>query len=132
MKRYLEAQEYPEGASVIDKKFLRRFAAKFFINNGILYKRNHDSTLLRCMDKSKAERIMAELHEGTFETHSSGHTMVKKILRAGYYWSTMEADYYQHSRTCHKCQVYADKVHIPPVPLNVLIASWPFACGELT
>ena len=46
VKRYLEAQEYPEGASVNDKKFLRRFAAKFFLSNGILYKRNHDSTLL--------------------------------------------------------------------------------------
>ena len=46
VKRYLKAQEYPEGASVNDKKFLRRFAAKFFLNNGILYKHNHDSTLL--------------------------------------------------------------------------------------
>ena len=65
---------------------------KFFISNGILYKRNYDSTLLRCVDKNEAERIMSELHEGTFGTHSSGHTMAKKILRAGYYWSTMEAD----------------------------------------
>ena len=127
VKRYLEAQEYPEGASINDKKFLRRFAAKFFLSNGILYKRNHDSTLLRCVDKTEAEKIMAELHEGNFGTHSSGHTMAKKILRAGYYWSTTEADCYQHSRTCHKCQVYADKVHIPPVPLNVLTAPWPFA-----
>ena len=83
-------------------------------------------TLLRCVDKSEAERIMTDLHEGTFGTHSSGHTMAKKILRAGCYWSTMEADCYQHSRTCHKCQVYADKVHVPPVPLNVLTAPWPF------
>ena len=44
------------------------------------------------MDKVEAEQIMAELHNGTFGTHSSGHTMAKKILRAGYYWSTMEAD----------------------------------------
>ena len=65
-------------------KVLRRFATKFFISNGILYKRNHDSTLLRCVDKIEAERIMAELHEGTFGTHSSGHTMAKKILREGY------------------------------------------------
>ena len=39
----------------------------------------------------------------------------------------MEADCYQHSRTYHKCQVYADKVHVPLVPLNVLTAPWPFA-----
>ena len=96
VKRYLEAQEYTEGALVNDKKFLRRFSAKFFLSNGILYKRNHDSTLLRCVDKSEVEKIMADLHEGTFGTHSSGHTMAKKILRAGYYWSTMEANYYQH------------------------------------
>ena len=70
---------------------------------------------------------MTDIHSGPFGTHLSGHTMAKKILRAGYYWSTMEADCHQHSRTCHKCQIYADKVHIPPVPLNVLTAPWPFS-----
>ena len=70
---------------------------------------------------------MADLHEGTFGTHSSGHTMAKEILWAGYYWSTMEADFYQHYQTCHKCQIYAEKVHVPLVPLKVLTALWPFA-----
>ena len=53
--------------------------------------------------------------------------MSKNILIVGYYWSTMETDCHHHSRTCHKCQIYADKVHVPPVPLNVLIAPWSFA-----
>ena len=53
--------------------------------------------LLQCIDKVEAERIMVEFHEGSFGTHYSGHTMAKKILRAGYYWSTMEEDCYQHS-----------------------------------
>ena len=110
-----------------DKKFLRRFAAKFFLNGGVLYKRHHDGVLLRCVEKQEASRIIEEMHEGEFGTHSNGHTMAKKILRAGYYWSTMEADYYNHARVCHKCQVYADKVHVPPVPLNVLTSPWPFA-----
>ena len=52
VKIYLEAQEYLEGASINDKKFLRRFSTKFFLRNGILYKRNHDSALLRCVDKA--------------------------------------------------------------------------------
>ena len=85
VKRYLESQEYPEGASVNDKKFLRRFSAKFFLSNGILYKRSHDSVLLRCIDKAEAERIMGELYEGTFGTYFIGHTMANKILRTGYY-----------------------------------------------
>ena len=53
--------------------------------------------------------------------------MAKKILWAGYYWSTMEVDCYQHSQTCHKCQIYTDKMHVPPVPFNVMTAPWPFA-----
>ena len=50
------------------EKFLRRFAAKFFLSNGILYKRNHDCVLLHCVDKVEAEQIMTELHSGTFGT----------------------------------------------------------------
>ena len=67
------------------------------------------------------------MYEGTFGTHSSGHTMAKKILRVGYYWSIMEAECYQHSRTCHNFQIYADKVHVPLVPLNLFTAPWSFA-----
>ena len=127
VRRYLEAHEYLKGASINDRKFLRRFLAKFFLSNGLLYKRNHDSTLLLCVDKKEAEEIMEDMHDGLFGTHSSGHTMAKKILRAGYYWSTMDTDFHQHSRTCHKCQIYADKVHVPPIPLNVMTAPRPFA-----
>ena len=61
IKRYLQTREYPEGASVNDKKFLRRFVAKFFLSNGILYKRSHDCVLLRCVDKVKAELNMTEI-----------------------------------------------------------------------
>ena len=39
----------------------------------------------------------------------------------------MEGDCHHHSRTCHKCQIYDDKVHVPLVPLNILTAPWPFA-----
>src|ERR1043165_1516996 len=79
------------------------------------------------INRHEANKIIEEIHEGAFGTHSSGHIMAKKILRAGYYWSTMEDDCYHYVQSYHKCQIYADKVHIPPVSLNVLTASWPFA-----
>ena len=62
VKRYLEAQEYPEEESINDKKFLWRFSSKFFLSNGILYRCNHDSNLLHCMDKKEAEKIMEDIH----------------------------------------------------------------------
>ena len=78
VKRYLEAQEYPERASVNDKKFLRRFFAKFFISNGILYKRNHDFVLLRYTEKAEEEKIMADLHEGTLAPIPVGIRWLRK------------------------------------------------------
>ncbi|XP_058751481.1 uncharacterized protein LOC131624541 [Vicia villosa] len=58
IKRYLEKQEYPENASTIDKKTLRRLAAKFFLCGNVLYKRNYDSVLLRCVDKNETREII--------------------------------------------------------------------------
>lgn len=120
IKCFLEKQEYPLGASNKDKKTLRRLSANFFLNEDVLYKRNFDVVLLRCVDRHKADMLMAEVHEGSFGTHANGYYMARKMLRVGYYWLTMESDYYQYARKCHKCQIYAYRVHIPPTPLNVI------------
>lgn len=127
IKRYLETQEYPSGISLTDKKYLRRLSAKFFLSGSTLYKRNHDMVLLHCVDQSESDSIIKEIHEGTFGTHANGHTMARKILRAGYYWLTIEHDCIQYARTCHKCQIYADKIHVSASPLNVMTTPCPFS-----
>ena len=71
--------------------------------------------------------MIVEVHEGSFGTHANGHAMARKILRAGYYWLTMENDCCLHVRKCHKCQTFADNVNAPPIPLNVMAAPWPFS-----
>ncbi|XP_027368366.1 uncharacterized protein LOC113874337 [Abrus precatorius] len=126
IKSYLKNQEYPLNATDNDKRTLRRLAMSFFLNGEVLYKRNHDMVLLRYVDDSEAQKIMEEIHEGSFGTYANGHAMAKKILRAGYYWLAMETDYFQHAKTCHKCQTYADNVNVPPTTLNVLSSPWPF------
>jgi len=46
--------------------------------------------LLQCVDAREVEHILVEVHEGSFGTHANGHAMACKILRAGYYWLTIE------------------------------------------
>jgi hypothetical protein len=79
------------------------------------------------VDKHEADALMHEIHEGSFGTHSIGHAMAKKILTAGYYWLTKESNCYKHVRKCHKCQIYVDKINVPPHSLNVLSSPWPFS-----
>ena len=85
IKCFLQSQVYPPGASLKDKKTLRRLASNFYLNGDILYKRNFDMVLLRCVDRHEADLLMTEVHEGSFGTHSNGHAMAKKMLREGYH-----------------------------------------------
>ena len=79
------------------------------------------------MEKQEVDTLMREIHEGAFGTHTNGNAMARKILRAGYYWLTMEVDCYHYTKMCHNCQIYTDKMHVPPTPLNVLSSPWPFS-----
>ena len=88
-------------------------ACQFFLSGEVFYKRNHDSTLLQCVDASEANHLMEETHEGILEAHASGPLLAHKIMGASYYWLTMENDCIKHVRTCHHCQAYQDRKNTP-------------------
>ncbi|XP_050889360.1 uncharacterized protein LOC127094584 [Lathyrus oleraceus] len=92
---FLENRQFPEGISITDKKALRKLSSKFFLNGDVLYKRNYDFVLLRCMDRHEASTIIKSIHEGYEGVHAKGPAMAKKILRDGYYWTTMEIECYK-------------------------------------
>ena len=83
IKAYIKNNEYPSGATDTEKKFIWRMACQFFLSGEVLYKRNHDSTLLRSIDASKANHLMEEMHEGLLGAHTSGPLLACKIMRAG-------------------------------------------------
>jgi len=49
---------------------------------------------------------MEEMHESLLGAHASGTLLAQKIMKANYYWLTMESDCIKHVTTCHRCQVY--------------------------
>ena len=92
IKAYIKNGEYPLGATDSEMKFIRHMACQFFLSGEVLYKRNHNTTLLRCIDAPEANHLMEEMYEDLFRTHASGPLLTKKIMRVGYYWLTMESD----------------------------------------
>ena len=80
--------------------------------------------MCRC---KRSRLILKEVHEGTFGTHMNGHSIARKILRAGYFWLIMENDCCIHVRKCHNCQAYADNINVSPTTLKVISAPWPFS-----
>ncbi|XP_070053023.1 uncharacterized protein [Nicotiana tomentosiformis] len=123
IKRFMKIKKYPEQASGDQKRTIRRLASSFFLSGEILYKRTPDLNLLRCVDTLEAEKIMNEVHSGVCGPHMNGYVLVKKILRAGYYWMTMKKDCFSFVR---KCQIHGDQIHAPPSELHPMSAPWPF------
>uniref|UniRef100_A0A2N9HCS7 Uncharacterized protein n=1 Tax=Fagus sylvatica TaxID=28930 RepID=A0A2N9HCS7_FAGSY len=59
--------------------------------------------------------------------HANGPFLARKIMRAGYYWLTMERDCIRHVQTCHKCQMYQNSKNAPPQYLHTMASPWPFS-----
>ncbi|XP_060210577.1 uncharacterized protein LOC132637515 [Lycium barbarum] len=110
IKMYLEGQEYPKGITNGQKKTIRRMANGFFPNKEVLYKRTPDLGLLRRVDASEATKLLEEVHVGTCGPYMNGFVLPNKILRAGYYWMTMESDCCKYVQRCHQCQIHGDLI----------------------
>ncbi|PKI63894.1 hypothetical protein CRG98_015675 [Punica granatum] len=108
----IEVAKGPAHCSAIEASEAKpwRLAMHYFLSGEILYRRSFDSMLLWCIDEHKSRRPMEE-----------------KIMRLGYYWSTMETNCVKHVRHCHRCQVYADQIKAPPNELRPMTAPWPFS-----
>ncbi|PKI68274.1 hypothetical protein CRG98_011354 [Punica granatum] len=127
IKNFMQTGHYPPFANRRDRKTLRRLAMHYFLSGEILYCRSFDSTLLRCIDEHESRLLMEEVHGGNCGPHMNGLMLAKKIMRLGYYWSTMETDCVKHVRHCHRYQVYADQIKAPPNELRPMTAPWPFS-----
>jgi hypothetical protein len=58
----------------VDRK-IRRWALKFVLDDGALYRWSADDLLLKCLGPDQARLAMAEVHEGICGTHQSAPKM---------------------------------------------------------
>ncbi|XP_027769580.1 uncharacterized protein LOC114075289 [Solanum pennellii] len=81
-------------------------------------RRTPDLGHLRCVDAAEAVRLIEQIHAGVCGTNMNELTFARKVLRAGYFWMTMENDCCKFVQKCHKCQVHGDLIRMPLHELN--------------
>ncbi|XP_074367703.1 uncharacterized protein LOC141708116 [Apium graveolens] len=77
--KYLENGELPEDKGKAQR--LKAKAAKFFLEEGILYRRTFSSPILKCIGPEEAKYCLAEVHEGICGHHMSAKALAHKIIR---------------------------------------------------
>ncbi|XP_074323770.1 uncharacterized protein LOC141660682 [Apium graveolens] len=78
---YLEKGELPEDKGKAQR--LKAKATKFFIEEGILYRRTFSSPILKCIGPGEAQYCLMEVHEGICGDHMSAKALAHKIIRQG-------------------------------------------------
>eukprot|EP00253_Pinus_taeda_P033308 PITA_33308 len=57
----------------------------------------------------------------------SRYNIAQKILCAGYFWPFIFKDCIPAARSCHACQIYQQKMCVPPTPLHPVVTIDPFS-----
>ena len=122
---YLKEGKLPQGKNEARK--LRIKSAKYVLMDEVLYKRGFSQPYLRCLAPDEANYVLREVHEGAYENHFGARSLVHKVVRAGYYWPTIQADAKAYVKVCDQCQRFSNIPRQPSEYLTPMMAPWPFA-----
>ena len=75
--------------------------------------------------------MLREVHEGACGNHSGARVLVHKVVHAGYYWPTIQADVKAYIKVCDQCQCFSNIPRQPPEYLTPMMAQFPFAQWRL-
>jgi ribonuclease HI len=124
LRRHLTTGWLPEDKR--ESKKVLRHAPWYTMVGETLYKRGFSTPLLKCLEPGKTTYVLTEIHEGSCGHHSGARSLARKILRAGYYWPTLEQDATNYVKKCDPCQRYAHLHNAPPEKLSTSMVPWPF------
>lgn len=104
--KYLKNGELPKNKDEARKVKIR--ASRYLFLSDTLYKRSLTLPLLKCLSEEKTDYVLQEIHEGICGNHSGGWAMAHEVIKAEYYWPSMQKDASLLSRKCDKCQRFVN------------------------
>ncbi|XP_057760688.1 uncharacterized protein LOC130981070 [Arachis stenosperma] len=114
-----------------EEKRTKREATNYTIVAGQLYKRGLSQPLLKCVEPEDTKYILREIHEGCCGHHIGGKTLAQKVIRAGYFWTTVIRDSMKLVKNCDKCQRHANIHQANPHQLSIISGERPFGTWRI-
>lgn len=117
---YLKNGYAPHEFKYKNKRAFRLKPKHYEIIDNVLFRKNYDFVLLRCLEKAEAQTVLKELHDGPAGGHFGGDTTTQKILHARYYWPTLFKDAHDYMRKCKICQTSSGRQRKLAFPLQLV------------
>ena len=122
---YLKDGRLPEGKDEVRR--LRIKSAKYVLIDEVLYKRSYSQPYLRWLAPDEANYVLREVHKGECGNHLGARSLVHKVIHAGYYWPTVQADAKANLKVYNQCQRFSNIPRQPSKYITPVMALWPFA-----
>ena len=94
--QYLKDGIYPNSTNKNNQLTIWWLSTNYIICGERLYKRSYDGIHLLFITAKEAQQIIEEVQESSYGPHMNAHMLSRKIMRQGYYWTTMEVDCATH------------------------------------
>jgi hypothetical protein len=119
-------------ANRIENERLMRRSKQYLLVNSVRMRKNaKEEVLMKCINQEAGIQLLHEIHSGTCGNHAASQTLVGKAFRAGFYWASAVANAEKLVRRFDGCQFFAKRIHVPAHEIQIIPASWPFACCGL-
>ena len=82
---------------------------------------------MRCVEEEEARYVLEEVHRGVYGDHMGSKSLIRKIMKAGYFWPTMQQDATNFVKRCDSCQRYRNVQRVPGEKMTTISSPWPFA-----
>lgn len=92
----------------------------------MLYKQGYSLLYLRCASSKEVDYVLCKIHDGIYGNHTRARSLVGKVLKAGYYWPTLQKDAYDIVRACDKCQRFVNVQMRPRETMTPISSPYPF------
>ena len=72
----------------------------------------YTSPYLRCLESHRVEKVVREIHDGTYNSHIGERILAYRIHTQGYYWPTLRKDTEAYTKACDTCLCFGDIIHV--------------------
>ncbi|KAH9296662.1 hypothetical protein KI387_044242 [Taxus chinensis] len=126
MIHFLQTGLCPPEMSKAKRGYFRLQVIPYVLVDGVLFKKDINGVLLRCIGTGQIERVLRDFHDGDSGGHFSPRVTALKIMKAGYYWPTVFSDCYTWIKKCKKCALFTGKERLAALPLHPILVDQPF------
>lgn len=99
----------------------------YWIIDEALYKRGCSTSYLRCVAMPNTKHILRKLYEGYTTCHEGAKSTIRKVLRQGYNWPTMNKEAMTMIQSYEACQKYSPRIRRLSVESISIPSVWTFA-----